>query len=261
MYYGKADAASVSSIIDTFKKGDDGVAGNFTEAVSGTGAFSYASGKYRITEDSTDDCATAGHILGDWSFKATINEFSTFIGTTTATHQSLFGLFDSDTVANLIGTAAVAGPKRRFYFARLSSNAVTNPNKIYVLYQSTDDTFYFWTGSAWTTTATPIASSGNLVVKIWSDGTNFLCDVFSGGVSLFTSPASIAIALVKTFSSGKCLAWGDFYTDAYGITHDIDDYFIQQYLATEPAWGSWGDEEVSYIPRHGFVNFQDPGGL
>jgi hypothetical protein len=244
MYYGKADATSVSNIINTFIKGDDGVAGSFTEAVSGTGALSHGSGEYTLTEDSTDDCGIAGAILADWAFEATINKWNTHIGGTTAGHQSIVGLFDSDTVAHLIGTAAVAGPKRRFYFMRYNSNAATNPNKISVLYQDTGGTFHFWTGSAWTTTATVLTANSNLVVKIWSDGTNFLCDIFSGGVSLFTSPASIAIASVKAFASGKCLAWGDFYTDAYYITHSIDDYFVRQYLDPEPAWGSWGAEET-----------------
>jgi hypothetical protein len=55
MYYGKADATAASSITATFLAGDDGVSGNFTEAKSGSATITHTSGKYKITEDSTDD--------------------------------------------------------------------------------------------------------------------------------------------------------------------------------------------------------------
>lgn len=58
---------------------------------------------------------------------------------------------------------------------------------------------------------------------------------------------------------GSSQTWSD-----YGIrfqetgTVDLDEIFVRNYRATEPAWGSWGAEEVG-SPRHGFINFQDPG--
>ncbi len=37
----------------------------------------------------------------------------------------------------------------------------------------------------------------------------------------------------------------------------LDNFLIRNFTTTEPTWGAWGSEEK--IPRHGFVNFQNPG--
>jgi hypothetical protein len=246
MYYGKSDAPAVSSRTATMVKADNGAAGNFTETMSGTATLTHESGKYKVTEDSLDDAALAGYALPDWSFKTFIRAFGAFTGITTASHQTLVGLFDSDTIANLKGTAAGVGPKRRFYIARICSNAVSNANRFYIIYQNSAGTFYYWDGDSWTTAATSLPlSSGDVEIRFWSDGTNVYADILGGGTSLLTAVASIPISSVKPFSSGKCFAWGDIYTDAYGFTQGIDDYFIQQYVSPEPAWGSWGSEQTN----------------
>jgi len=250
MYYGKAGASAVSSITDTFLGGDDGVTGNFTEAVLGTAAFSHASGDYTLTEDSTDDAASTGYVLSNWNFLSWILVAKPFTGISTAGHVEMFGLFDSSTLAGMIGTVAAVNAKRRFYFARYNSNYSTSPDQFFVAYQNTSAAYQFWTGSAWGGGVTLFsATSVNLQIKVWSDGTNLLCDVYNAsGVSYFTSPASIAITSVQAFSSGKCLALADIYSDAYAFTASVDNYFAAQYLSTEPAWGSWGTETLIAKP-------------
>jgi hypothetical protein len=234
MYYGKADATAVSSITATFLAGDDGVSGNFTEAKSGSATITHTSGKYKITEDTTDDAALMGRVLSDWNFYAHILEVQQ--GSGTAGGDSMrFSLFDEAAIAGCIdGTT-------NFSIVRYSSYG-PYANKIIVFYVNPGGTTYYWDGDSWTTTATRFNTSGNLEFRLWSDGTNIKADVLSGGASIFSAIPSIAISSVRSFTN-KTLAFGDGSAVYYRITVSIDNYFVRKYLSPEPAWGSWGAEE------------------
>jgi len=247
VYYGKADAVAVSNILDTVIKGDDGVAGNFTESVAGSAVLSHTSGKYKITEDSVDDAFAAGCILSDWYFLAWIKEYPVMSGLDNA--QTYFGLFDSATVANLLGASGTKGALRRVTIHRYNTGT-SYSNQVILRYLDASDVWHYWTGSAWTTDVTRLDFGAvTLQFKIWSDGTNFLMDILgTNNVSKLTAPASIAISSVKAFSSGKCLAWAEPFTDTGYSTVSIDNYFVVQYRDPEPAWGSWGSEEEEFPP-------------
>jgi len=248
-YYGNTQANSLSSIINTMIKGDDGASGNFTESVAGSATLSHASGYYKLTEDSTDDAGIAGHVLSDWVFQSLIKVFKTITGNQGVT---ILGLYDSATIANLIGTSTDKAPLRRFYIARYDEQNAAYPNYFVIIYQDTAGTFYYWTGTAWTTTATRLNFGAiDAMIKIWSDGTNLKADILDQNEkSLLTSPASIAIASVKAFSNGKSLIWGENYTDVYYETQNIKNYFIRKYVSPEPAWG---DVEMEESKRMSFL--------
>jgi hypothetical protein len=237
---------SVSSHVNTMIKADNGVSGNFSETTAGSATISHASGKYTITEDTTDDAGLTGASLASWNIEVSIDQLDTFIGIDTG-QIIYFGFFDSATLAAIVGDVNNYLARYRFVVVRYASNHATLANKIALLYRGTDDSNNYYNGNGWTTSATTFETSGTIVVKLWSDGTNLLCNILSGGSSIFTSVASIALSSVKAFSAGKFEVFGDMRSDAYAMTSTIKDYFIRQYVSPEPAWGAWGEESGETI--------------
>lgn len=246
VYYGKPDETTTSNHTATMIKADNGVSGNFTEDTKGTAAFSYVGGLYRITEDSDDDAFASGTVLADWAWMTTIRVFKTF--STGGTDLVFFGLSDEDVIAQLCGDSAVVGGKRRFLISRYSNETVDAENKVVVMYQDTLGNFKHWDGDSWEDAVTRFAAAGDIELRIWSDGTTLYADVLKDGASIFTTAPSIAIASVKAFAEGRCMAWCDLYTNGYFVPQDIDRYFIRKYVSPEPTLGAWGAEEAVVWP-------------
>lgn len=248
-YYGKAGEATTSNHLTAMVKADDGATGNFDEDVSGTASLSHVAGNYKFTEDSIDDAFASGKVLTDLNHRTIIESFDEFEGRPTENDQIMFGLFDEDVISQLCGESGVVGSKRRFLLQRHSSNG-DFANKIMVIYMATDDTFYYWTGLAWDASAQRHSVSGAVELRLWASATTLYLDVLNNvGISIFTSPASIAISSVKAFSSGKCLSLTDLYTNAICGTGTLSDYYIRKYVDPEPAWGATGAEEQQASSR------------
>ena len=112
---------------------------------------------------------------------------------------------------------------------------------------STGHVNLYWDGvSAWSGTLTHFGDSGQYKVQVWDDGTNFKCDILnSSGASILTAVASISKSIVEPFAYGRAVLTGDQYTSHYYVGQNLDNMFFRQYLATEPAWGSWGTEQAN----------------
>jgi hypothetical protein len=244
MYYGKADAPAVSSHIDTMIKADDGATGNFTEATANSGYLDHSTvpGYYMVGMPAASSAAIAGTLLSDLYFASYVRSFGLYTG---AQSIVLNAIQDSATVANLVGDTTKV-PLRRFYVGRYNTVYSGGANRFIIIYVNAAGTSNYWDGDSWTTSATLLALSNSPVeVRIWSDNSNFYADILAiGGSSLLTAVATIAVASVKSFSSGRCLMWGEARTDFYAGDHEVQKFFIRQYRDPEPAYGSFGPEET-----------------
>lgn len=110
----------------------------------------------------------------------------------------------------------------------------------------------YYDGS-WKDTTTNITADQWQHLEIQSlNFTAYTYRLFLEGVVVGVDPLPMAVA--STFDEQVSFQ-GD---SVVGQDYWIDDFFVRQRLAVEPAWGSWGDEEV-ILPRHGVTNFQNPG--
>jgi hypothetical protein len=244
MYYGNAGASAVSSITATFIAGDNGVNGNFTEAVSGSAVLSHASGYYHVEDPNATDVFASGVAISDFNKRLRMGEKSQTTGNAGG-DADFVGYWDATSVANVLGDSGTIGPNRRFLIHRYSSYQVY-PNQVVVYYLDAAGTTYYWdnTTQSWTTNVVRISTSGSIEVKVWDNGTNFYADVLQGGSTIINGPASVAMSSVKSFSNGKVLLWTEPYTNTQKVlTGDVKNYTIGKYYSPEPAWGSWGAEQ------------------
>lgn len=244
MYYGNAGASGVSSITATFIAGDNGVSGNFTEALSGSAALSHASGYYHIEEPNAADAFASGVVISEFNKRLRMGEKSQTTGNAGG-DADFVGYWDASSVANVLGASGTVGGNRRFLIHRYTSYPVY-PNQVAVYYLNPGGTTYYWdnTTQSWTTSVVRISTSGSVEVKVWDDGTTFYADVLQGGATIINGPASVAMSSVKSFSNGKILLWTEPYTNTQKVlTGNLKNYTIGKYYSPEPAWGSWGAEE------------------
>ncbi|NVM23317.1 MAG: BNR-4 repeat-containing protein [Desulfobacterales bacterium] len=238
LYYGRPLQTSLSDVLTTFIKGDDGVTGNYDEATVGSAVLAHPCLYQASGNDGDDDAWAAGRIFPNWNWHVSLtSEEATGTG---GILLDLIGLYDAANVSNIL----VNSPPRRFIVRRYVNDDPAEANKISVLYLDVGDTWHYWDGSGWVLGVQRILVNGTIEVRLYAEGTNLLCDILSGGVSIFAAVASIAIASVKAFSTGYVCAWAEPDTDHYFVNNNIRPYITRKYVSPEPAHGVWGSEET-----------------
>lgn len=115
----------------------------------------------------------------------------------------------------------------------------------------TRDNYGVWNLGSW-------YKSGAVTVNV---GTWYIMEaLFSGtAVTVYGFDTNrTALALASYTKTGLGAPLGDkFAFRPYAETQDTEYIACGKYETTEPVWGTWGTEES--IPKHGFINFQNPG--
>jgi len=237
LYYGQPLQTSLSDVVATFIEGDDGLSGNYDEATAGSAVLAHPCWYEASGNDSDDDAWAAGRVFPDWNWYLWL--ISQEAVGTGGVLFNLLGLYDESSVANIL----VNNPPFRFLVRRYVNDDGAFPNRVTVQYIDAGDTWHYWDGSAWVLVIQRIAVNGTIEVRLYAEGTNLLCDILSDGVSIFAAVASIAIASIKTFSTGYICAWAEPDTDNYFVNNNVKPYITRKYVDPEPAHGVWGAEE------------------
>lgn len=217
MYYGKADASAVSNGANTFIAFDDFERGSNGDAVG-----------------------------GDWSVNAgcTISTDHAFSGNRSAKiagHAS-----DWTNSMSILQTQGDIAIQFRFWkenaahFAVWHGNA-SNTGASAVNFRATEDIYV-----SNSSTSDIVDTTKNCQADAWDFAEIRNFNWTSETYNVYYTDGQLAIAgavMAPSGSPGKVT----FYDRASGSGNDtyIDNYLVRQFLATEPAWGSWGTEETT----------------
>lgn len=181
----------------------------------------------------TTDAAYAGVLLGSsGSFVAESVTDLTAQRPDGAT-PILLGIMDH---ASVPAAGANAGFARRIEIDRGSHEHAT-PGGLLINYWNTGGTRQFWTGSAWSTSATYIDTdlSRPIRARITHNGTTYQIHAFYADDETQIA-ATAAFSDVQSFSSGdRLLACGVPFTDAWICPMYLRQVSVRPYAATEPA--------------------------
>lgn len=224
MYYGNANATSVSSGANTFLDGDDFTgadndpwnAGKWDSVTHGT----LKAGSAADIQSNAGRLYQASNTNGQWS------------GLERMGKNFLSLASDGLSIMAKVNVQTINGPHHGFGFAKSVNDLWSGP---YVRFQTSnsmasisDQTTIF--ANATNRSGTHIYE---LQVKQWQ--ARLLEDNIE--IVTFTSFSNLVTDSVKL----ACAAWSSTSTFQTGT---FDYIFVRQYLATEPAWGTWGTEEA-----------------
>jgi len=220
MYYGNAGAAAVSNIVNTFIKGDD-----FEWGANG------------------DNLNTGSKITWTTANGSVVSMEQEYTGVASNTRSGKIPYHASGASATMVLVSAATQAIRFRIFKENATdcNFCVHGNgtkRIYLNINATEDLQYYSAGYVDTTK--------NVTADAWSlieiNNINFAAgtyDIYLDGV-LAKSGAAMDT------SSGQNGIVG-FYGNAsvVGADYWLDDYIVRNWVATEPAWGSWGAEETN----------------
>ena len=210
MFYGKADASSVSNgantfiVFDNFERGSNGdtVGGNWTESYAHV------------------------HISTEQAFGGTRS--SKFVGAA-STAAANIPVTPSDNVAI----------RFRFYYKTGAANDQFHGNSSKAPYPSFQGNLLAYYDGSWHYTGGSLTQNAWQLAEIrslnWSAGTfsYYINDsVRLNNVSMYTSSSLNGAFSFSNASSGA------------GVDIYMDDFLVRHWRSTEPTWGSWGNEEV-----------------
>lgn len=230
MYYGKSDATSVSSGINTFQlfdhfDDDSTPAGTWT--VPGSKGWSETGTALQRYAANTNDVSV---VLSVGTFTAPLAiECNLKVGSDYAAEYGWMMCIMHDTAWGSTG-----------YMQGHFKDASNDYTKL----------FKFGTGAASNGTTEAVTANQYYRYSLRIGATNqyaFVDNVQKGtiAVAIQTNPSNIGLIAGRT-------------TTPSDYTTYFDYVAVRNYIDTEPAWGTWGAEE-SNVRGHGFINFQDPG--
>ena len=228
MYYGNSGAAAYSDGSNTFIGFDD-----FERGVDGDpvgGIWSTVFGTVQISIDQAYGGTRSCKLVGD----ATIPQMLTTMAAS-ANLSALYRIYKAD--AAQFDMSHGDGTTRAILRAETDEDISVFNGSIYVDTGSniSPDTWQLIEFNDWNWTAK--------TVDVWLNGVKIKDDA---DISYTNNLIANAIILLQSIGIAG--------TNSY-----IDNFIVRNWRATEPTWGSWGNEESIHIPRHGFVNFQNPG--
>jgi len=225
MYYGKADATAVSSGANTFLLFDNFERGNNGDTVGGS-----------------------------WTEVAAHCHISTAVAYSTTRSQLLANSAAWSTIPYAAGTGYAI--RNRAYI-----NAFTNNEEVYVSLQGNgtnritvlidragttlDGSVYYYDTDYRDTGVNITGAAAWQLFEINNiDWTAKTYDIWLNGVKI-----KAAAGMQTTTGSNGTI--GVLSGGTANLPY-FDDYIVRKWTATEPTWGSWGSEELMYIPTRGF---------
>lgn len=218
MYYGKADAAAVSSgantfiVFDDFERGIDGdtVGGSWTDVAGGV----------KISTDHAYGGTRCMKLVG---------------AATTPSAALLVATTNLIAVRCRVWKENLSGVNYLFLWEPVSGKAS------YTLVRTTEKINYYDT--TYREVGTAAADAWTLFENNNFNFTAYTFDMMYNGANIKTG------AVMFNAGTGGGTGKLSFFTfDAAGNDSYIDDVIVRNWRATEPAWGSWGSEEEAEPP-------------
>src|SRR3989304_4967851 len=215
MYYGKADASAVSSGANTFIVFDDFERGANGDAVGG--AWTVVAGAVQISTEQAYGGTRCGKILGGATYAiATIPVTS------------------SDNIAIRCRTLKETAALQSIQHSDGGGSGWGLAFRFEV-----DEDLSIYDGASYVVKGTGTADTWQLFELnnfVWASAT---CDLWLENVQ---KADNADISYAEATYANKFAVSG--FSNAAGVDWYIDDLIVRNYRTTEPAWGSWGGEEL-----------------